>query len=125
MICLSERLERPSGMKTHAPSREAGSGRGPVGWVNLAVTGAILLGVYAAYRYARKKKEDAIALERKKELGKAKIGGTFKLTDHTGKTKSSQDFLGKWVLLYFGFTHCPDICPDEMEKLAEVKYDMY
>jgi protein SCO1/2 len=60
------------------------------------------------------------AKEKRKKLGTAAIGGTYSLIDFDGKTRTDKDFLGQWVLLYFGFTHCPDICPDEIEKLVKV-----
>lgn len=45
---------------------------------------------------------------------KAFIGGPFSLTTHTGKSKTDKDYLGQWVLIYFGFTDCPD----ELEELV-------
>ena len=36
-----------------------------------------------------------------------------------GKRFSDKQLLGEFAMLYFGFTHCPDICPDELEKVAE------
>ena len=48
----------------------------------------------------------------------ATFGRDFKLADHTGKTRSLADFRGKVVVMFFGYTHCPDVCPATMGELA-------
>ncbi|MCK5922131.1 MAG: SCO family protein, partial [Methylococcales bacterium] len=48
--------------------------------------------------------------------------GNFTLTDHNGEQVSISDYRGKIVLLYFGYTHCPDVCPATMSDLARA-YD--
>ena len=45
----------------------------------------------------------------------------FALTDHNGQSRSLKDFQGKVVVLFFGYTQCPDVCPTTMTELAEVK----
>ena len=46
------------------------------------------------------------------------IGGPFRLTDHTGKVRKDTDFRGKLMLVYFGFTFCPDICPTDLQQIS-------
>jgi protein SCO1/2 len=48
----------------------------------------------------------------------AKFARDFQLIDHTGKPRTLADFKGKVVVLFFGFTHCPDACPTTMAELA-------
>jgi protein SCO1/2 len=48
----------------------------------------------------------------------ADFGRDFKLADHTGEIRSLGDFKGKAIVLFFGYTHCPDICPATMGELA-------
>ncbi len=48
------------------------------------------------------------------------IGGPFTLTDHTGKRVTQADFTGKPWLVFFGFTHCPDICPTKLSEITTV-----
>ncbi|CAE6497362.1 unnamed protein product [Rhizoctonia solani] len=54
------------------------------------------------------------------KVGKPKVGGPFQLVSHENKPFSDTDLLGKWCLIYFGFTRCPDICPEELDKMGEV-----
>jgi protein SCO1 len=46
------------------------------------------------------------------------MGGEFHLTDHTGKARTLADFRGKVVVIAFGFTQCPDVCPTTLADLA-------
>ena len=45
----------------------------------------------------------------------------FSLTDHNGQARSIKDFQGKVVVMFFGYTQCPDVCPTSMAEIAEVR----
>lgn len=46
------------------------------------------------------------------------IGGPFTLTDGAGRTVTERDFRGRWMLVYFGYTHCPDACPTTLSDIG-------
>ena len=50
--------------------------------------------------------------------GAALVGGPFRLTNHLGQTVTEADFRGKYMLVFFGFTFCPDICPTELQVMT-------
>ena len=50
--------------------------------------------------------------------GRAPVGGPFELTDQTGHRRTNADFRGKLVVLYFGYTYCPDVCPTELQSIS-------
>ncbi len=68
----------------------------------------------------------AACSEKKPNFGAVDITGAdyardFKLTDHNGQVRSLGDFKGKVVVVFFGYTQCPDVCPTSMAELAQVK----
>ena len=50
----------------------------------------------------------------------AAIGGPFQLTDQSGATVTEKDLQGRPTLIFFGFTHCPDVCPTSLFEISEV-----
>lgn len=50
--------------------------------------------------------------------GRALVGGPFELTDHNGRRVTDKDFRGRLMLVYFGFTYCPDICPAGLQVVT-------
>jgi protein SCO1/2 len=51
----------------------------------------------------------------------APFGKALELTDHNGRRRTLEDFKDKVVVVFFGFTHCPDVCPTTMAELARVE----
>jgi protein SCO1/2 len=54
------------------------------------------------------------------EYGKPSLGGPFVLVDHNGNPVTDATYRGQFTLMYFGFSHCPDICPSELVKVGKV-----
>jgi protein SCO1/2 len=51
--------------------------------------------------------------------GRGSVGGPFTLTDHTGRPRSDSEFRGKLMVVYFGYTYCPDVCPTDLMAITQ------
>jgi cytochrome oxidase Cu insertion factor (SCO1/SenC/PrrC family) len=51
--------------------------------------------------------------------GRGTVGGPFTLTDHAGKPRSDSEFRGKLMIVYFGYSYCPDVCPTDLMAITQ------
>lgn len=71
------------------------------------------------FKSEKKRLAMAREAEANRDVGKPNIGGPFTLVNQEGELFTEKDLLGKFAILYFGFSMCPDICPEELEVLSE------
>lgn len=80
--------------------------------------GLLLAG--AAWSSRAQSPEEAAAARLMDDLmwNRGPIGGPFTLIDHTGKLRTDEDFRGKLLLIYFGYTYCPNVCPTDLQQIG-------
>ena len=61
---------------------------------------------------------------RKEDIGRSLITGEFSLTDHTNRPVTQKDYNGFWRLVFFGYTHCPDVCPTTLGTISLIMEDL-
>jgi protein SCO1/2 len=82
------------------------------------IPAALVLALIAGY-FIWHASDNLPALGRNVETGSVAIGGPFTLIDQNGAKRSSADFHGKYMLIYFGYSYCPDVCPTTMALMAD------
>jgi protein SCO1/2 len=85
---------------------------------SLGAAACALLLVLGGTAHAQASKRSAAELMDAVMWNREPIGGPFQLTDQSGKLRSERDFRGQLMLVYFGFTTCPDICPTDLQAIA-------
>lgn len=89
-------------------------------WRTAIFTSAVCAGCLLYYEYLRRNAEqESRAITRTERIGVPKLGGPFELVDRKGVVRTDADYKGQYLLIYFGFSFCPDICPQEMEKQTQ------
>lgn len=83
--------------------------------VLMVVTGGVLYFFFTKEKRRLQVQQEA---EANRGYGKPLVGGPFNLVDHDGNPFTQENLKGQFNIVYFGFTHCPDICPDELDKLG-------
>ena len=82
---------------------------------------AVLLGVGVLVCDVAAAEEQPSAAQMMDDLmyGRGTVGGPFTLTDQTGRTRSDSEFRGKLMVVYFGYTYCPDVCPADLMAITQ------
>jgi cytochrome oxidase Cu insertion factor (SCO1/SenC/PrrC family) len=86
----------------------------------VATIGPALLTAYATDRALAQAPDPAKAARLMDDLmwGRGHVGGPFELIDQTGRTRTDGDFRGKLLIVYFGYTYCPDVCPTDLMQIG-------
>ena len=90
----------------------------PITWSTLALMLTAGMSAVAYFNYQRAQKEMA-GVGTVESVGKALLGGPWELVNTDGEPVTDASYRGEYILLYFGFTFCPDICPSELAKLGK------
>ncbi|KAH7316663.1 SCO1/SenC-domain-containing protein [Stachybotrys elegans] len=93
---------------------------GPFSWKAGVLFVATCAGLMYYFEHEKARMQRKRIAEANKGIGKPRVGGPFALVDHNGDPFTSETMKGKFALIYFGFTRCPDICPEELDKMAKV-----
>jgi protein SCO1/2 len=86
-----------------------------------ALAATLLLAAFALVAGCSKPGTESFATT---DITGAPFGKKLALTDHTGKPRNLDDFKGKLVVVFFGYTHCPDVCPTTLAAWREVKQQL-
>jgi cytochrome oxidase Cu insertion factor (SCO1/SenC/PrrC family) len=86
--------------------------------LGLFIAAGLLAGALAALALLPGAREALLSGTSMPSAGRALVGGPFTLTDHTGKRVTEADFRGKFMLVFFGFTFCPDVCPSGLQVIS-------
>jgi cytochrome oxidase Cu insertion factor (SCO1/SenC/PrrC family) len=84
----------------------------------VSVLAGLLIGAMAAVALFPEARQKLFPQAGPQTSGKALIGGPFTLTDTTGRQVTDKDYRGRYMLVFFGFTACPDICPAGMQLIS-------
>ena len=90
-------------MSTHATTRR-------IAFAAVTLLVAVAIGVYALMSSPK---------QGQRSFGEALVGGPFTMVNQKGETVTEKSFAGKPMLLFFGYTYCPDVCPTELQVMAE------
>jgi protein SCO1/2 len=80
--------------------------------------GLVLVGAGCSSRAQTSEEMSAARLMDDLMWNRGPIGGPFALIDHTGKLRTDEDFRGELLLIYFGYSYCPDVCPTDLQQIG-------